>query len=468
MFSPARSGGVFRRRLSAILGATALASFALAAPLSQPASAATNTVVSFTFDDGQASQYSTLSTLSSHGMAGTYYINSALVGGSSYYMTWSQIQELANAGAEIGGHTLHHTDLTSLSQSAAQTEVCQDRDNLIARGFANPTSFAYPYAAVNSTAEQVVAGCGYTSARGVGGVNSGSVCRDCPYAESVPPGNAFNLQTPEAADSSTSLAQLQSYVTNAENNGGGWVVLTFHGICSNSCTGGNSFDPTAFNAFLDWLQPRAANGTTVRTVGQVMNPGPPGPDVTAPTTATSCDGGSCAGWFRTQPVSVGLTASDVGGSGVDRTLYTTDGSDPTTSPTATVYTAPFAVSQGQSVRYASVDVAGNVEASKTLTVRFDLVAPSVSITQPTEGATIRRNRATTITATAADQAGGSGVTTVGFYLDGTLLGNDASAPYQRAWTPRNAALGAHTLTAVATDAAGNTTTSAQVHVTVVR
>lgn len=36
-----------------------------------PAQAATNTVVSLTFDDGQASQYSTLPMLSSRGMVGT-------------------------------------------------------------------------------------------------------------------------------------------------------------------------------------------------------------------------------------------------------------------------------------------------------------------------------------------------------------------------------------------------------------
>src|SRR5262249_56513606 len=67
--------------------------------------ATTNTVVSLTFDDGSASQYSTMSMLSAHGMNGTYYINSGLVGSSGYYMTWPQLHDLANAGNEIGGHT---------------------------------------------------------------------------------------------------------------------------------------------------------------------------------------------------------------------------------------------------------------------------------------------------------------------------------------------------------------------------
>lgn len=200
-----------------------------------------------------------------------------------------------------------------------------------------------------------------------------------------------------------------------------------------------------------------------------MNPGPPGPDVTPPSTFASCDGGSCAGWFNASPVTVALTATDTGGSGVDRTLYTTDGSDPLTSPTAVVYSAPFGEVQGQTVRYASIDVAGNTEPPKTLAVRFDFAGPAVSVTQPVEGATLRRNRSVSVQAAAwTDGAGGSGVSAVSFYVDGRLLGTDATAPYQRAWTPRTADLGPRTLTAVATDAAGSATTSTAVHVTVVR
>jgi peptidoglycan/xylan/chitin deacetylase (PgdA/CDA1 family) len=457
---------MFVRRLLALLGATALISFLPAVPpLSQPVSAATNTVVSFTFDDGQATQYSTLPMFANRGMAGTYYINSALVGDGSFYMNWSQIHDLANAGAEIGGHTAHHTDLTSVSRSTAVTEVCQDRQNLIAQGF-SVTSFAYPYAAVNSTAESVVAECGYASGRGVGGVRTGNICTDCPWAETIPPADPTWLQTPEPTASSTTLSQLQAMVTNAENTGGGWIILTIHGVCT-SC-GSDGLNPATLAAFLDWLGPRAASGTAVRTVGDVMNPGPPGPDVTPPTTVASCNGGSCAGWFRTQPVTVSLSATDnFGGSGVDRTRYTTDGSDPLSSPTASIYSSPFPASQGQAVRFASIDLAGNAESPRTLTLLFDQAGPAVSITAPVEGANLRRSRAVTIRATATD-TGGSGVVRVSFYLDGTLLGNDNSSPYTRSWTPRLANVGPHTLTAVATDAAGNVTTSAAVHVTVIR
>jgi hypothetical protein len=70
----------------------------------------------------------------------------------------------------------------------------------------------------------------------------------------------------------------------------------------------------------------------------------------------------------------------------------------------------------------------------------------------------------TVSATASDNVGVSGVQ---FKLDGANLGAvDTAAPYTIAWNTATATPGTHTLTAVATDAAGNTTTSAPVTVTV--
>lgn len=251
------------------------------------AHAGATTFVSLTFDDGSASQYSTRPVLASHGMAGTFYINSAMVGTSSYYMTWPQIHDLDTAGNEIGGHTLHHTDLTSVNTTTATHEVCDDRSALIAQGFSPVSSFAYPYAATNATAEQIVQNCGYATGRGVGSINSITVCKTCPYAETLPPDDSYDLRTPEPADRNTTLSNLQTYVTNAETHGGGWVILVFHGICDNSCAGTSSLSPSVFGSFLDWLQPRTALGTTVRTVGETTGTGPTTTSTAATTSTTT-------------------------------------------------------------------------------------------------------------------------------------------------------------------------------------
>ena len=112
----------------------------------------------------------------------------------------------------------------------------------------------------------------------------------------------------------------------------------------------------------------------------------------------------------------------------------------------------------------AADAAGNTSAPSNQAqgvVTSDTTAPSVSVTSPAGGATV--SGTTSVTANATDNVG---VTNVEFRLDGASLGTDTSAPYSVSWDTRSAANGSHALTAVARDAAGNSTTSAPVTVTV--
>ena len=92
----------------------------------------------------------------------------------------------------------------------------------------------------------------------------------------------------------------------------------------------------------------------------------------------------------------------------------------------------------------------------------DTTPPTVSLTAPTAGATV--SGTVSISADAADNLG---VASVQFKLDSAPLGApDATAPYSLQWDSATATNGSHTLSAVASDAAGNSTTSAPVQVTV--
>jgi|GEM_PF-585353 len=84
----------------------------------------------------------------------------------------------------------------------------------------------------------------------------------------------------------------------------------------------------------------------------------------------------------------------------------------------------------------------------------DTTAPTVSAVQA-PAATV--NRVVMLTLTATDNVG---VTAVRFFIDGTLLGSDNTAPYMIDWDTSGEAEGDHTLTAEAEDAAGNIATSA--------
>jgi hypothetical protein len=89
------------------------------------------------------------------------------------------------------------------------------------------------------------------------------------------------------------------------------------------------------------------------------------------------------------------------------------------------------------------------------------VPPTVNITAPANNATFKKKSTITTTATAGDSDGT--VARVEFLRDGTLVGQDTTAPYSSAWA--NANPGKHTLTARAVDNAG-ATASASVTVTV--
>ncbi|MFA6003656.1 MAG: fibronectin type III domain-containing protein, partial [Elusimicrobiota bacterium] len=92
----------------------------------------------------------------------------------------------------------------------------------------------------------------------------------------------------------------------------------------------------------------------------------------------------------------------------------------------------------------------------------DTAAPAVAFTAPAAGATVSGS-AVAVSASASDNVGVLGVQ---FKLDGANTGaEDTSSPYAISWNTLGASNGAHALSAVARDAAGNTST-ATVSVTV--
>ena len=113
------------------------------------------------------------------------------------------------------------------------------------------------------------------------------------------------------------------------------------------------------------------------------------------------------------------------------------------------------------------DAAGNTTTSAAVAVTVtnaDTTAPTVSVTAPAGGATV--SGTVTLGATATDNNGVAGVQ---FQLDGNPLGAEDTTSldgYSVSWNTTGATNGGHQLSAVARDAAGNTTTSSPVNVTV--
>jgi peptidoglycan/xylan/chitin deacetylase (PgdA/CDA1 family) len=244
--------------------------------LAGSAQAAPSTTVSLTFDDGRPSQLAAAQELANRGMKGTFFIISAEVGRPGV-MTVNDLNALEASGMEIGAHTVSHRDLPTLTGDEATRELCLSRNWLMDRGF-DVYDMAYPHDSTSASVKQLVAACGYNSAR----AGSALGCDDGdPCAETVPPLDAYQLRTPNDFNNSTTLAQMKAAVTNAESNGGGWVPLELHDVCNGPgdpllppgapCNPPYVITRALYTQFLDWLKGEVDAGRVqVKTVHEVV------------------------------------------------------------------------------------------------------------------------------------------------------------------------------------------------------
>ena len=111
----------------------------------------------------------------------------------------------------------------------------------------------------------------------------------------------------------------------------------------------------------------------------------------------------------------------------------------------------------------AVDGWGFDSGAIALNITATNLAPTVSLDAPLANAQFFAPATITLSATASDTDGS--VTKVEFFNGATKIGQATTPPYTFSWT--NVAIGAYSLTAVATDNAGTTTTSGAAAITVV-
>ncbi|CAL9627504.1 hypothetical protein SUDANB21_06012 [Streptomyces sp. enrichment culture] len=190
---------------------------------------------------------------------------------------------------------------------------------------------------------------------------------------------------------------------------------------------------------------------------------PPTDDTTPPETSATVDGEKNADGHYIDMATVTVTASDTG-SGVNTIEYAL-GADGAWQP----YSGPVMVHETgtHTVRYRATDKAGNAAAEKS--VEFTVVAaPPQDTTPPTTGVTLQGTKNSdgaylgraTVTVSADDGHGGSGVARIEYSLDaGPYLEYTGPVVVDR--------VGRHTVAYRATDEAGNTSQPLTVSFTVV-
>jgi hypothetical protein len=197
----------------------------------------------------------------------------------------------------------------------------------------------------------------------------------------------------------------------------------------------------------------AAVSVTVNNAGSSS----PTVSITAPTNGATVS----------STVTVSASASD--SVGIASVQFEIDSANVGTAVTTAPYTFSWDTTKSTNGAHAltaiATDKAGHSAVSSTISVTVNNASkttPTVSITAPTNGATL----SSTVTVSASASAS-VGIASVQFLLDGGNLGtNVTSSPYSVQWNTAQTSNGSHTLAAKATDTAGNMATSSAITVTV--
>jgi peptidoglycan/xylan/chitin deacetylase (PgdA/CDA1 family)/major membrane immunogen (membrane-anchored lipoprotein) len=428
--------------------------------------------VSVTFDDSDESQFATLGMLNQHNMHATYFINT---GAGHMGLSWSQVQSIAAAGNDIGGHTLSHIDMTlpDYSFDRKYHEVCDNRADLFAHGY-NPVSFAYPFGSYDDVATGILRHCGYQSGRRAGGINS-----DGPtYSETVPASNAFVVRTLFRAETTPlQLSDLTTGVEAAANHGGGWLPLVFHEVCYQGTSDYSScmqsykpIDSQVLSDFLDYLSTSAPTGTSVKDVAEVLGGGQ-----TVPVVSVSSPSPGQANVAGNAAVS-GSAASD-GGSvsvAVYAGQYVTD--TPLMTFNATNNSGAWSATPASPLADGTYTVQANQARSGltghsvpvTFTVAAapaDTTAPVVTVTAPVNGSTVK-SATPLLSGTGGQTVGDNSSVSVTVYAGSTATGTPvqttaSAVAADGSWSTAASTMpdGTYNVQATQGDAAGNTGTS---------
>ena len=197
----------------------------------------------------------------------------------------------------------------------------------------------------------------------------------------------------------------------------------------------------------------AAGNTTLVPVSVNIVPVPdttkPTVSVTSPASDSSIVTGASSAIALSAADDTAVTKVELS---IDGTLKTTL----TTAPYAYTWDTTGTSLGTHSITAKAYDAAGNTQVSTAVSVTIvpppDTTKPTITITAPTAGANIAQGNNVTINAAASDDVG---VTLLAFSIDGQPRSEMQSAPYTLVWDTIGSALGSHTITARATDAAGN-------------
>ncbi|MBV8757016.1 MAG: IPT/TIG domain-containing protein [Deltaproteobacteria bacterium] len=216
-----------------------------------------NGVVSFTFDDGFATQNDVAAPiLAAKGFTGTAYVIVDEIDKPDR-LSLSELKSLTAAGWDIGAHAYTQVDhalhFTELSPNEVEDDMVNTRAWLIANQLTGYDHCAYPSGEFDRNV-LALAGTYFTSCRTI-------------YAgqqELFPPSDSRRLRVGYIT-SSVPLSVAQEYVEEARENHE-WLILVFHKLVDGTPAASTEWRTADFQALVDQV---AASGLPVATVTDV-------------------------------------------------------------------------------------------------------------------------------------------------------------------------------------------------------
>lgn len=119
-----------------------------------------------TFDDGYVDNYANaFPVLKNYKFPATFFVITQFVDENRPgYMTWTQLEEMAIEGMEVGSHSIDHPDLRGKSRAFQNTQIAGSKVTIESRIGTPVKSFAYPSGKYDARTIDVLRSTGYLAA----------------------------------------------------------------------------------------------------------------------------------------------------------------------------------------------------------------------------------------------------------------------------------------------------------------
>ncbi len=207
-------------------------------------------MVTLSFDDSWTSQYTNaLPILDAAGLKGTFYITSQPIQLQwTGFMTAANVKTIHQKGHEIGGHTVTHADLTTLSRTQLSQELRNSKTYIQGIIGSTISSVAYPYGAYNSAVKSATQTAGYSNGRSTDlGLN-------------VKTTDKYALKS-ECPLKTTPFSQIKQAIDDAKANKQ-WYILCLHEVKE----GGDEYSmtPAQLQQIVNYIKSSGIKAVTVK------------------------------------------------------------------------------------------------------------------------------------------------------------------------------------------------------------